>query len=386
MPVGTPNSTAWRWGWRAASSRGGDFELDRRRRAKFTGAWRASGAGLAPGCRAMGLRARSRGDRRAGARALNSSRRDVQYLLADGKVQIIDEYTGRVMPDRSWERGLHQLVEAKESCEVTGRRRTLERSPTSVVPPLPGSCRHDGTAVEVAPELEAVYGLTRGPYPAAAAFGRPISVRRFFLSAEQKWQAVVRTAAALQADGRAGADRHALGGSLRAGQRAADAGRRSGTWCSMQARTAGGRYRLSRGSAAPASRSLPTWPGGAPTSRFGAGMCWRSGGLHVILTEFHELARIDRQLFGRAGAPGRPRPPEAIVALDDELFRQFCGARLMSSFKWLSLGSATSPALLGSLLKTCAQAAAETVHARARRAALADGRRFDEALGFAGRV
>ncbi|NIN68573.1 MAG: hypothetical protein GTO63_28485, partial [Anaerolineae bacterium] len=46
------------------------------------------------------------------------------YLVRDGKVQIIDEYTGRVMADRSWERGLHQLIEAKEECEVTRRKET----------------------------------------------------------------------------------------------------------------------------------------------------------------------------------------------------------------------------------------------------------------------
>ena len=51
--------------------------------------------------------------------ALHFFRRDVQYIVADGKVQIVDEYTGRVMPDRSWERGLHQLIEAKENCAIT---------------------------------------------------------------------------------------------------------------------------------------------------------------------------------------------------------------------------------------------------------------------------
>ena len=47
--------------------------------------------------------------------------------MRDGKVQIVDEYTGRVMPDRSWERGLHQMIEVKEGCELTGQRETLAR-------------------------------------------------------------------------------------------------------------------------------------------------------------------------------------------------------------------------------------------------------------------
>ena len=63
--------------------------------------------------------------------ALHLFRRDVQYIVADNKVQIVDEFTGRVMPDRSWERGIHQLIEAKENCMITQRRQTLTESPIS---------------------------------------------------------------------------------------------------------------------------------------------------------------------------------------------------------------------------------------------------------------
>ena len=63
--------------------------------------------------------------------ALHVFQRDKHYLVRGGKVQIIDEYTGRLMPDRSWERGLHQLIEMKEGVEVTAQRETLARSVTS---------------------------------------------------------------------------------------------------------------------------------------------------------------------------------------------------------------------------------------------------------------
>ena len=59
--------------------------------------------------------------------ALNLFLRDKQYLVRDGKVEIIDEYTGRSMPDRSWEQGLHQLIEIKEACELTTRKETRAR-------------------------------------------------------------------------------------------------------------------------------------------------------------------------------------------------------------------------------------------------------------------
>ena len=77
-----------------------------------------------------------------------------------------------------------------------------------------------------------------------------------------------------------------------------------------------------------ASRSQPTWPAAAPTSNC-IRRCVSAGGLHVILTEYHESRRIDRQLFGRAGRQGDPGSYELIVALDDELFQRFVGSRLL---------------------------------------------------------
>ena len=59
--------------------------------------------------------------------ALHLFHRDTQYIVSDGKVQIVDEFTGRVMPDRTWEAGLHQMIEAKEGVEITGRKVTLAR-------------------------------------------------------------------------------------------------------------------------------------------------------------------------------------------------------------------------------------------------------------------
>jgi preprotein translocase subunit SecA len=70
-------------------------------------------------------------------------RRDKHYIVTDGKVQIVDEYTGRVMADRSWEHGLHQMIETKEGCELTGQRRTQARITYQHLSPLPAAVRHD---------------------------------------------------------------------------------------------------------------------------------------------------------------------------------------------------------------------------------------------------
>jgi preprotein translocase subunit SecA len=108
-----------------------------------------------------------------------------------------------------------------------------------------------------------------------------------------------------------------------------------------------------------------------------------AGGLHVILTEFHESRRIDRQLFGRAGRQGDPGSHESIVALDDELFTRFAGSSLLSVITMISRRDQVR-SVAAELLRKRSQAAAERRHARVRRATLEEDYRLDTNLGFAG--
>ena len=99
---------------------------------------------------------------------------DTHYLVREGKVQIIDEYTGRVMEDRSWERGLHQLIEVKEDCEPTGRRTHLARiTYQRLFRRFLRLSGMTGTALEMAPELQAVYGLKTLRIPSNRPVRRP---------------------------------------------------------------------------------------------------------------------------------------------------------------------------------------------------------------------
>jgi len=115
----------------------------------------------------------------------------------------------------------------------------------------------------------------------------------------------------------------------------------------------------------------------------------RAGGLHVILTEFHDSTRIDRQLFGRAGRQGDPGSYECLVALDDELFTAHA-PRLAA---WLARGAQNTKAgqrhtihpWWASALQRFAQRTAEAHHAEVRRHTLAQERTTDRLLAFAGR-
>jgi preprotein translocase subunit SecA len=100
-------------------------------------------------------------------------------------------------------------------------------------------------------------------------------------------------------------------------------------------------------------------------------------GLHVILTEFHDSARIDRQLYGRCARQGDPGSVEAIVSLEDELFQHFLGT-------FGSVIRRFGGAKQGELLRRWAQYRAERQHARTRLDTMAQDRRLEKQLAFAG--
>ncbi len=112
--------------------------------------------------------------------ALRLFRKGEHYLVSDGKVQIIDEYTGRVMPDRSWSDGLHQLVEGKEGCKITSRKLTMARMTYQRFfrryLHLAGMT---GTAREITEELRHVYGLQVMRIPRTRLRGGRNCRRRF---------------------------------------------------------------------------------------------------------------------------------------------------------------------------------------------------------------
>jgi len=129
--------------------------------------------------------------------------RDLHYLVQDGKVQIIDEYTGRVMPDRSWGHGLHQLIETKEGCVLTDQHEPLARiSYQRFFRRYLRLAGMTGTAREVGSELWSVYRLP----VVTVATNRPQQRWRagqcVYATADAKWGRVVERLTALHRQGR----------------------------------------------------------------------------------------------------------------------------------------------------------------------------------------
>ncbi len=302
--------------------------------------------------------------------ALHLFRNGEHYLVQDGKVQIVDEYTGRIMPDRSWSDGLHQLIEYKERCETTSRKLPIARMTYQrFFRRYLTLCGMTGTAAEVSGELWSVYrlGVVRIPpnLPSRRrSFGATICA-----SQDEKWRLIVERVKALHSSGRPVliGTRSVLA-SNRLSQILADEG------LEHEVLNAENVAREAVIIAEAGRRGRIT----VATNMAGRGVdisvdsdLVDQGGLHVILSERHDAGRIDRQMQGRTARRGEPGTTEAVLSMEDPL---------------LELLPRRLPRLrrFGAALFHLAQRRAERAHARDRRNLLAQDGRLGVLLAFSG--
>lgn len=316
--------------------------------------------------------------------ALHLYARDQQYVVVDGKIQIVDESTGRAMPDRAWERGLHQMIEAKESLEFTGARETLARiTYQRLFRRYLRLAGMSGTATEVAAEIGATYGLPVVRVPLHRLSRRVDGGARCFVDQAARWQAVVEAV-----------ERVAVqeGRPVLVGTRTVRASEElSGLLAARGIEHVVLNAKQDRDEASIVARAGEAGRVTVATNMAGRGTdivlgpgAAERGGLHVILTEYHESRRIDRQLFGRSARQGDPGSNEALVALDDELFR----TQVPWLVEWLvrqARGGRTVGRAALAVLRRAAQLAAEARNRDARMASLEQDRRFARLLAFTGR-
>ena len=316
--------------------------------------------------------------------ALHCYHRDQQYLVQEEKIEIIDEYTGRRMPDRSWEHGLHQMMEVKEGVPVTGRQDPRARiSYQRFFRRYLRLAGMTGTAREVAGELSSVYRLPVVTIPTNRPVLRRFTGERVLPSAEEKWRAVVERIEAL----------HKAGRPILVGTRSVAASEHLSRLLDeaglahrvLNARQDREEADIIAEAGEPGRITIATNMAGRGTDIRLAPQVAERGGLHVIATERHEARRIDRQLFGRCGRQGDPGSFESIVSLEDELFETH--ADPLS--RWIADAGARRESRLGRFalqfsLRRC-QRGAERLHSHARRNLLARDKRLDSLLAFSGR-
>ena len=249
--------------------------------------------------------------------------RGKQYEVVEDRIVIVDEYTGRFLPDRSWEHGLHQSVEAKEGTQVTADRETLARlSFQRFYRTYPFMCGMTGTAADATAEMEATYSRPVTRIPTNRPVIRAQWPERVFRSASGKWDAIVASIEEI----------HAKGRPILVGTRSVSASEylsqrlneRSLQHFLLNAHhdkeeasliSQAGRSDLEQGAAITVATNMA----GRGTDLKPDPGSIAAGGLHVILTEMHGATRIDRQFIGRAGRQGDPGSAQLFVSLEDEL-------------------------------------------------------------------
>jgi preprotein translocase subunit SecA len=306
--------------------------------------------------------------------------RDVHYLVRDGKICIIDEYTGRVMADRFWNDGLHQMIEAKENCTATGQRASVARiTYQRFFTRYRHLCGMSGTLAEVTRELRSVYGVGVTRIPTHRPGRRRVEPTLVTPTAETKWRAIADRAVALAAAGRP-----VLIGtrSVAASQLASELLRGHGVaHALLNAAQDATEAAIVARAGEPGCVTIATNMAGRGTDiRLAPGVSDK-GGLAVILSDRHDAARIDRQLAGRGARQGDAGSFTQILSLEDALMDPL---RTNPAGRFL-LTAARTHRRLACALFAVMQNRAERRHRLVRRELMQYETKLQSSLSFAGR-
>ncbi len=244
--------------------------------------------------------------------------RDQHYIVRDGEVVIVDEFTGRLGEGRKWRPEIQHAVEAKDELKISTDTSHVARVTVQEFflrfQHLAGMT---GTARSSARELRKFYRLGVVPIPTNRPIRRARLPDRILTDADAKWTAVVESVQQLHAEGRP----------VLIGVRSIDKSEQLGRLLTevgidhrlLNARNHAAEAEIVARAGQPGNVTVATNMAGRGTDILLGDGVSEKGGLHVIGTEMHESARIDRQLFGRAGRQGDPGSGQQFLALDDEI-------------------------------------------------------------------
>lgn len=256
-------------------------------------------------------------------------RRDVDYIVRDGKIEQVDAFTGRIADRRRWPYGVQTALEAKEGLEIGSEGRILGSiTIQDLVNLYPRKAALTATAVPAADELGRVYGLTTVIVPPNRPDRTVSAPDRLFTTERYKREAIVQEVIAAH---RAGRPVLVGTASVEESESYAAELRASGVKCSvLNAKNDDEEAPLIAQAGMPGAVTISTNMAGRGTDIRLGGEDGRereravaAGGLYVIGTTRHESVRIDDQLRGRAGRQGDPGLTQCFVSLEDELVRKF---------------------------------------------------------------
>ncbi len=254
---------------------------------------------------------------------------DVDYLIDEGEVKIVDEFTGRVMEGRRWSEGLHQAIEAKEGVDIREENVTLAtitlQNYFRLYEKLGGMT---GTAKTEEKEFVEIYNLHVVEIPTNVAVARLDENDLIFKSIEAKFDAVLGDLV----------ERHKKGQPVLVGTIAVETSEyiselltRNGVpHTVLNAKEHERESEIIKDAGQPGAVTIATNMAGRGVDiKLGEGVIER-GGLYVLATERHEARRIDNQLRGRSGRQGDPGETRFYLSAQDDLVRLFAGDRIHS--------------------------------------------------------
>ncbi|MGQ0657056.1 MAG: preprotein translocase subunit SecA [Chromatiales bacterium] len=308
----------------------------------------------------------------AALRAHTLFRRDVDYVVKDGSIVIVDEFTGRTMPGRRWSEGLHQAVEAKEGAQIQNENQTLAsitfQNYFRLYKKLSGMT---GTADTEAPEFLQIYGLEVVVVPTHMTMIRQDFGDVIYLTKDEKFKAIIgdiKDCAACQQPVLVGTT------SIETSEYLSDLLKKEGVehqvlnakYHEVEAQIVAQAGSLGTVTVATnmAGRGTDIVLGGNPEPDINKVRAdeslsseakaerivamrtdWRTlhervvaaGGLHIVGTERHESRRVDNQLRGRSGRQGDPGSSRFYLSLEDNLMRIFASDRVAAIMQKLGM-------------------------------------------------
>jgi preprotein translocase subunit SecA len=257
---------------------------------------------------------------------------DREYVVRDGEIVIVDEFTGRLAEGRKWRDGIHQAIEAKEQVEVTVPTGQAARI---TIQDLFLRYRYlagmTGTARSSAREFRKIYKMRVIPVPTNKPVRRKRLNARIFGTSDAKWQAIADEILEMHQQGRP----------VLIGTRSIDKSEHLSRLLSerglehqvLNAHEVAKEAQIVAKAGQPGRVTVATNMAGRGTDiKLGEGVA-EAGGLHVIVTEMHDAARVDRQLCGRCGRQGDPGSFRFFLALEDEILRSGFGPKKSKKYE-----------------------------------------------------
>lgn len=281
--------------------------------------------------------------------------KDRDYVIKDGEIIIVDEFTGRLMHGRRYSEGIHQAIEAKENVDVKQESRTLAtitfQNYFRYYKKLSGMT---GTAITEAEEFHKIYTLDVLVVPTNKQMIRHSLTDRIYRTKDAKFKAIIHEVKERHDKGQPiliGTGGFTIGeqtvGAIEKNKIIKDKLEREGIQCKVldatnhekegQIIAQAGKLGAITVATNMAGRGVDIILGGNPPDKKEQKKVLELGGLHIIGTERHEARRIDNQLRGRSGRQGDPGSSQFFISLEDDLMRIFGGARLSSVMQTLKV-------------------------------------------------